>query len=277
MESLRLRYFLSLFTILLLAGCSEEKKEAAPVKVEEEIAETPVIEFTVKDTLAHDTTCYTEGFLFHQGKLYESTGAPSHIRYTHSSVGVVDQKTGKFDKKISLDKGEYFGEGIAVLNTKLYMLTYTNQVCFIYDLATFNRVGQFGYSNKEGWGMTTDGTNLIFSDGSCNLTVVDPQTFRTINTIVVTENTYGVYALNELEFINGFIYANIWMTNRIVKIDPKTGKVVGALDLSRLTDAILKRGKHLNELNGIAYDSKTDRILVTGKLWPKIFEINFPH
>lgn len=273
---------LGLFALALIVaatGCGDEKKE--PAKTQEAplpaVKVTPVINYTMVARYPHDITSFTEGFLFHNGKLFESTGSPDYLSQTRSAFGVVDLKTGKMDVKAELDRKAYFGEGIAVLNNLLYQITYTTQVGFIYDTKTFERKGQFGYMNKEGWGMTTDGESLIFSDGTSNLTYLETKDFKVVKTLTVTEGGYGLYNLNELEYINGYIYANIWMTNRIVKIDPKTGEVVEGLDLTALYNQSRSRNNSLAEMNGIAWDPVTDKILITGKLWPDIYEISFPH
>lgn len=261
----------------LFVSCGPGKQEAVPPSDAKILPVTPRIKYTVGESYPHDTTAYTEGFLFHDGKWFESTGAPSHLPQTRSAIGIVDLRTGKFDTKVEIDRKKYFGEGIVILHNKLYQLTYQNQLGFIYDLKDFSRIGQFSYRNKEGWGMTTDGKHLIFSDGSCNLTFMHPDSFTVVRTLPVLENGYGLYALNELEMINGYIYANVWMTNRIVKIDPATGEVKGELDLTMLFERARSRYKNLNELNGIAYDSLSGKVLVTGKLWPEIYEIEFAH
>jgi glutamine cyclotransferase len=191
--------------------------------------------------------------------------------------GISDLKTGHFETKGELDKTVYFGEGILFFGDKLYQLTYQNQVGFIYNARTFKREGQFSYPNKEGWGLTTDGANIIMSDGTYNLTYFDPATLKPVKTIAVLKDGYGLDYINELEYINGFIYANVWTTNTIVKINPSNGEVVAQLDLTQLFNQALKDNVNLAEMNGIAFDKTNDRILVTGKLWPWIYEISFPH
>jgi len=270
--------FIILGAILIATACnSDTKQKTAPVSPAAPEKVTPTIEYSVTARYPHDTTAFTEGFLFHDGKLYESTGGPEYLQQTRSAVGIVDLKTGKFDTKIEIDKRVYFGEGILILKNKLYQLTYQNQIGFIYDLKSFNRIGQFGYLNKEGWGMTTDGKHMIYSDGTSILTYMNPDDFKVVKTLEVVENGYALQALNELEYINGFIYANVWMTNRIVKINPTSGEVVGALDLAKLYYESKLRYKNINELNGIAYDSLSGKVLVTGKLWPDIYEISFAY
>jgi glutamine cyclotransferase len=225
----------------------------------------------------HDTSLFTEGFLFHDGQLFESTGSPEELPQTKSVIGISDLITGKFIRKIEIDKRKYFGEGIVFLNNKLYQLTYKNQVGFIYDARTFKEIGQFKYSNAEGWGLTTDGTNIIMSDGTNSLTILDPVKLTAVKKLQVTEKGYPIDKLNELEFIKGFIYANIWMSDMIVKIDTSSGNVVGKIDLKSLTSEARRINPKAEVLNGIAYDSTTDKIYVTGKLWANIYQIQFSH
>lgn len=278
-QNKHLRYFFRTIIFIVLTSCGTERNDPAPLPPKEKpiATTTPLINYTVTARYPHDTTSFTEGLLFYNNTLFESTGAPSYLPQTRSAIGIANLKTGKFEKKVELDKSIYFGEGLLILNNKIFQLTYQNQTGFIYDLKTFNRLGQFGYQNKEGWGMTTEGKHLIFSDGTCNLTFLDPNDFRVVRTLPVIENGYELSAINELEYIKGYIYANVWMTNRIVKIDPSTGQVVGSLDLSPLQEESKKRHKDLNEMNGIAYDSINDKILITGKMWPDLYEISFPH
>lgn len=261
----------------LLFSCSpEQPKSERPAQVQGE-KRTPLIPFTVVNKFPHDTTAYTEGFVFHNNSLMESTGAPEYLSYARSSFGFVDLEKGKLNIKAEIDKQKYFGEGIVVLNNSLYQLTYTNQVGFIYDAKTFQKKGQFNYSNKEGWGLTTDGKHLIMSDGTNNLTYLDPVDQKVIKTVQVNENGYASDRLNELEYIKGYIYANLWMTNTIVKIDPSSGQVVEKMEMDELVVESRALHKSSLEMNGIAYDSINDRILVTGKFWPFIYEIKFNH
>lgn len=270
------RYFL-FFTVVLWA-CEPEKKtdeaQAAPA-VSQTKPEIPVIEYTLGATLPHDTASFTEGLLFHDGHLLESTGSPAGSNF-RSVIGIVDPKTGKIDVKAEIDKKIYFGEGITVLNDKLYQVTYENQVGFIYNAKTFKKTGQFNYSNKQGWGMTTDGEFIIMSDGTEVLSYFDKD-FKLVKTLSVTENGFAKDALNELEFIKGYIYANIWLTGDIVKIDPATGNIVARINLTALSYEVKNFYPNSLEMNGIAYDEANDKIYVTGKAWPKIYEVRFVH
>ncbi len=274
------RVFLPLATcLLLMAACSPERKDEPNVPLmQTPIKErAPIISYTLVNTYPHDSTCYTQGFLFHKGQLIESTGAPQNISYTRSLIGIVDLKTGKMDIKAEIDRNKYFGEGIAVVNNKIFQLTYTNRLGFIYDANTFQNLGQFGYVNSEGWGLTSNGKELIMSDGSNALSFMDPDKLNVTKTILVSDKGYAVDLLNELEYINGYVYANIYTTSIIVKIDPQTGEVIGKLDINDLFVNSRKRYGASAETNGIAYNPDTDKIYVTGKLWPCIYEISFPH
>lgn len=262
--------------ILLLNSCTDRSTNSGS-ETSESTAATPVINYTVTNYFAHDTSLFTEGFLFHNEQLFESTGSPKELLQTKSLIGITDLATGKFDVKIEIDKNKYFGEGIVFFKNKLYQLTYTNQFGFIYDGKTFKEVGQFKYSNIEGWGLTTDGISLIMSDGTSKLTYLDPEKLTPLKTLEITEQGYPIDKLNELEFIKGFLYANIWKNDIIVKIDPSSGHVVGKLDMSSLTSEAKRINPNAEVLNGIAYDSTTDKIYVTGKLWPTIYQIQFAH
>jgi glutamine cyclotransferase len=263
---------------LLFIACEEaEKRQDPALKAPDQTKTTPVLPYKLINTFPHDTVSFTEGFLFHEGKLYESIAGMDYLPATESAFGILDLQTGKLDVKVKLDKSIYFGEGIVVLNGKIYQLTYKNQTGFIYDAKTYKKTGQFSFQNKEGWGLTTDGKHLIMSDGTYNLTYLDPDNQNVIKVLAVTEKGYGVDHLNELEYINGFLYANVWMTNNIVKIDPETGEVLAKVELDELNVNAKRKYVRSLEMNGIAYDSLTDRILVTGKLWPYVYELQFPH
>ncbi len=250
------------------ANIKEDTAVAVPV--------TPVINYAVKQSFPHDAALFTEGLLVHNGQLFESTGSPQNLPQAKSMIGVINLQTGKFDEKIALDK-MYFGEGIVFLKNKLYELTYKNKVGFIYDAATFKKLDSFTYKNAEGWSLTTDGKRIIMSDGTSALTYLDPIKLTPVKQLNVTENGQPKDSLNELEFIKGYLYANIWQNNSIVKIDTASGKVVGKLDLSSLTFEAKNRNSAADVLNGIAYDSVTDKIYVTGKLWANIYRVEFAH
>jgi glutamine cyclotransferase len=265
----------SLLVSMILFACETEKPQDIK-KIDEtpvvEAPETPIISYSVVNSTPHNINSFTEGFLFHEGKLYESTGAPENLPQTKSLFGMVDLKTGDIQTKVEIDKSIYFGEGISILNNKIYQLTYKNQTAFVYDAKTYKPIAKYSYQNKEGWGLTHDGKHLIMSDGSNYLTFFDEH-FNVTKTLDVSENGYAVDFLNELEYIKGFIYANIYTTSTIVKIDPESGQVVGKIDISNLFQACKSKNMYSLETNGIAYDSISDYIFVTGKMWPTIYKL----
>lgn len=213
----------------------------------------------------HDPSAFTQGLVFLDGKMIESTG-----QVGRSSLRNVEIQTGRILKKLDVPP-PHFAEGIALLNNKIYQLTWEDEVGFIYDAQSFEKLGEFKYDG-EGWGLTTDGRSLILSDGSNRIRFLDPDSFQVTKTIAVMDAKVPVRELNELEFVNGEIYANIWHEDRIAVINPQTGRVTAWIDLAGL----LQRGDvQDNEavLNGIAYDQSTGRLFVTGKLWPKLFEL----
>ena len=222
--------------------------------------------YRVVNTYPHDPNAFTQGLLFHNGFLYESTGRPKQ-----STLRRVDLESGDVIQVIELDDA-LFAEGLALAGEKLFQLTWESEQAFMYDLATFRRERVFGYSG-EGWGLTFDGSQLIKSDGSNRLTFLDATDFRELREIQVRTPSGPIARLNELEYVNGEVWANVWHTDFIVRIDPETGSVVGAIDLAGLLPAELTPDDPEGVLNGIAFDSETGRLFVTGKLWPRIYEI----
>jgi len=266
------------FLLLLCFSCKSKDDARENIENEREaINATPVINYAVTKVYPHDTTAFTEGFFVHDGKLFESTGATSDLPQTKSLFGLVDLKTGFITAKAELDGKKYFGEGIAFLNRKIFQLTYQTKKGFVYDAKTFEQVGEFTFPSKEGWGLTTDGLSLIMSDGTSQLTYLDPTTFQTRKTLQVTDENGPVSNLNELEFIKGFIYANVYTKSIIVKIDTSSGSVVGKLNLSSLDQEAKMKYRGAMEMNGIAFDSTAGKVFVTGKMWPNIYEISFNH
>ena len=213
----------------------------------------------------HDSNAFTQGLILVNGKLLESTGQEGR-----SSLRSVELETGKILKKVDVPE-PYFAEGIAVLDGKVYQLTWQHHLGFIYDSQTFQRLGEFNYEG-EGWGLTTDGKSLILSDGSSRLRFIDPSGFRVTKTINVLDGKTPVRELNELEFVQGEIYANVWHNDRIATIDPQTGHVTSWIDLTGLIPQDELQNPEA-VLNGIAYDQVSNRLFVTGKLWPRLFEI----
>ncbi|MGH9752589.1 MAG: glutaminyl-peptide cyclotransferase [Blastocatellia bacterium] len=213
----------------------------------------------------HDKKAFTQGLVFHQGVLYESTGLEGS-----SSLRRVELETGKVLKKIDVP-AQFFAEGLALFNGHLYQLTWQTQQGFVYDLDSFEKLREFSYAG-EGWGLTRDANSLIMSDGSSRLRFLDPHTFDVQRMITVQDGRRDVAQLNELEYIKGEIYANVWQTNRIARIDPQSGRVSAWIDLSGLLPSEARLDPDA-VLNGIAYDETSDRLFVTGKRWPKLFEI----
>ena len=239
--------------------------EEPPVATTTASASIPVYTPVIVAEYPHDPDAFTQGLQFVDGELYEGTGLRGR-----SSLRRVDLETGKVLQQIDLDR-QYFGEGIGVIGDRIYQLTWQSQVAFLYDKTTFAEVGRFDYPT-EGWGLTFDGTELIMSDGTATLYRRDPETFAEISHVDVQADGDLVPHLNELEFVNGEIFANIWQTNVIARIDPNDGQVVGWVDLSSLLK-LLVSSQPVDVLNGIAYDATADRLFVTGKLWPTLFEI----
>ena len=252
-----------LAAIFLAAASCSPSTAPAPVATPAAPA-VPVFSYQVVNTFPHDKTAFTEGLQFIDGAMYESTGMEGT-----SWVRRYDLATGAVQAEHVIDK-QYFGEGSVVLADKIVSVTWKNQKGFIYDRATLAPKGEFTYQG-EGWGMTTDGRQVFMSDGSSSIRVMDPDTLAQTGEIKVTMNGRPVDQLNEPEFIKGEIWANVFQTDRILRIDPATGKVNSVVYLANLLSPQDRRG--VDVLNGIAYDASGDRIFVTGKYWPKIFEI----
>lgn len=225
----------------------------------------PVYTYDVVKVYPHDRGAFTQGLVYLDGVLYESTGLNGR-----SSLRKVDLDTGNVLKRVDVP-AEYFAEGLAVLNGQMFQLTWQSHKCFVYDLATFQKEKEFTYPG-EGWGLATDGHLLIMSDGTEQIRFLDPATFGEKRRITVTAHGKPVNRLNELEYIKGEIYANIWITDFVVRIDPATGNVVGVIDFSGLLSP-QDRDATTDVLNGIAYDAASDRLFITGKCWPKLFEV----
>ena len=255
--------------IVVLFSCKDTPGETEEVK--SNIPAPSSISYTILGVLPHDSSAFTQGFEFYNGILYESTGNPEFVANA-SWIGPVNLKTGLADKKAFLS-ADFFGEGITILNDKIYQLTWKNQKGFVYDAKTFTKISEFNY-NGEGWGITNDGTNLIVSNGTNQLQYWDPITFKQTKVLSVQDHTGMKNNLNELEFINGSIYANVWTTDQILKIDTATGHVTGVMNLSNLRTTYPELNTPPAEvLNGIAWDSTSKRMLITGKYWPKMFEL----
>lgn len=222
--------------------------------------------YQVVNEYPHDVAAYTQGLQYVEGELYESTG-----NYGTSSIRRVTLETGEVSKRRDLDQS-LFGEGITVLGERIYQLTYKSQVGFIYDKSTFEEIQKVYYQNQEGWGLTNNGEELIMSDGTNIIYFLDPEMFTINRQIEVFHNEGPANSLNELEYINGKIWANRYFTDEIVIIDPETGKVEGRINLKGILKSNLRRPT-TDVLNGIAWDGQGERLFVTGKFWPRLFEI----
>jgi glutamine cyclotransferase len=245
--------FAAALLALLLAG--------APAR-----AAIPVYGYQVVRVYPHDPNAFTEGLFYRDGYLYESTGLNGQ-----SEIRKEELATAKVVMRRELPSG-YFGEGIVDDGQRLIQLTWRGQVGFIYDLNTFAPEGQFAYAG-EGWALTSDAARLIMSDGTPVLRFLDRRTLKEVGRVTVTADGAPVRNINELEWVKGEVYANIWMTSQIIRIDPRTGQVVGVIDLTGIISPAEAGTDADNVLNGIAYDAAHDRLFVTGKRWPKLFEI----
>jgi glutaminyl-peptide cyclotransferase len=227
--------------------------------------DSTAVAFDVVAAYPHDSNAFTQGLAIHEGQLYEGTG-----QYGASTVRRVDLASGRPEKQRALNP-RYFGEGIAILDGSLYQLTWQNGVVVVYDLESFEVQRTMQYSG-EGWGLTHDGRELIMSDGSAMIRFRDPQTFAVTREIEVRDGAQPLAKLNELEYVNGEIWANIWYDDRIARISPATGAVLGFIDLSTLYPQSARSSEAV--LNGIAYDAAAQRLFVTGKNWPQLYEID---
>jgi glutaminyl-peptide cyclotransferase len=228
-------------------------------------ASPSIYSYRLLKSYPHDRRAFTQGLVFSNGYLYEGTGLAGF-----SSLRKVDLQTGKILKIRHLPP-YFFGEGITIWGDRIFQLTYTSQTGFVYDRDSFALIKEFHYAN-EGWGITNDGRCLIMSDGTSTLHFLDPETFRELRTINVHDYRGNIAKLNELEFVRGKILANIWQEDRLAEIDPATGAITGWIELPALLRTE-DRDADTNVLNGIAYDPETNHLFVTGKLWPKLFEI----
>jgi glutaminyl-peptide cyclotransferase len=229
--------------------------------VQNATAESPTrYTYRVVNTYPHDASAFTEGLVFCNGSLFESTGEVSSLRRVNLTSGDVLQEF--------LLPSEYFGEGLTAVDGKLVQLTWQNGIGFVYDMETFGLLGNFSIAT-EGWGLTYDGTNLILSDGTSNLYFLNPTTYEIVRQVNVKDGNNSVTNINELEYINGDVYANIWMTQKIAIINPQTGQIKGWIDLT----GIYQPQGFEDVLNGIALDKQTNRLFITGKDWPNLYEI----
>jgi glutamine cyclotransferase len=255
------RYRLCLLSLwlvvaLVISSCSQPRPASQPITI---------YTYEIVNTYPHDRNAFTQGLAFDNGFLYEGTG-----QHGNSSLRKVDLATGDVLQMRRLSS-DYFGEGITVYDDTIVQLTWESHTGFVYNKNSFNLLRQFSYLT-EGWGITYDGERLIMSDGTSRLHFLNPETLETTGYIEVSDNNKPVSRLNELEYVNGKIYANVWRTDRIAVIELRDGRVTAWIDLSGLLQTQDYSGP-VDVLNGIAYDTQADRLFVTGKLWPFLFEI----
>jgi glutaminyl-peptide cyclotransferase len=267
------RWVLVATSLALLCGCGKRTDASTAQPASANIATPPpsndaeLPNYTLQAVAVypHDSTAFTQGLVYLKGVLFETTGLNGR-----SSLRKVDLPTGRV-LQISNLSSQYFGEGMTVIGDKIFQITWQSQKGFVYDLSSFAVEKEFSYTG-EGWGLTTDGKVLILSDGTNVLRFIDPATFKVLRTVSVFHRGLPLKNLNELEFIKGEIFANVWQTNTIVRIDPANGNLLGTIDCAGLLSPEDYRGRP-DVLNGIAYDAAGDRLFVTGKLWPKLFEV----
>ncbi|MDP9370406.1 MAG: glutaminyl-peptide cyclotransferase [Chloroflexota bacterium] len=249
-----------------ITACSVTPRSADPPRIMSEETSAPVYGYRVVREYPHDPTAFTQGLVYADDVLYEGTGLNGE-----STLRRVDLETGMVLKQTALD-AKHFGEGIAIVDDRIYQITWQTHTAFVYDRETLKPLTTLRYPT-EGWGLATDGERLIMSDGTNRLFFRDPDTFKALNRVAVCDGNQPVPDLNELEYVDGEIWANVWQSDRIARIDPQTGRVTGWIDLSGLLPVEESEGQAVDVLNGIAHDPGTGRIFVTGKLWPKLFEI----
>jgi len=250
---------LTFLLALTLAACGAAVGQGAQ-------APTKTWGYEVVQSFPHDRAAFTQGLVYLDGHLYEGTGQPGA-----SSIRKVKLETGEVVQKRDIP-APFFGEGIVNWKDRLLEITWQHQVGFVFDIKTFELKSQFQYRG-EGWGLTQDGQRIIMSDGTAALRFLDPETLQETSRIQVSDQGRPVQLLNELEWVKGEVWANVWQTERIARIDPKTGVVVGWIDLAGLLNPVDRMGATPDVLNGIAYDPAKDRVFVTGKWWPKLYEI----
>jgi glutaminyl-peptide cyclotransferase len=226
---------------------------------------SPVHSYEVINSYPHDPDAYTQGLIIHNGQMYEGTG-----HYGKSSLRAVDLETGDVQKIIELSRMN-FGEGVTIFSGKIIQLTWRSGTGYIYDSETFERIGEFNYKG-EGWGITHDSSHLIMSTGGSELNFLDPVTFRIVNTLPVWDDSGPVYGLNELEYVNGEVWANVYPTDLIARINPDTGEINSWIYLEGLLDAESPE-RRPEILNGIAFDHETKKLYLTGKYWPRLYEV----
>ncbi len=255
---------LILSLVLLTWSCKDDSQQTSNTTPSPQAAQ----DYRIVNRIAHDAKAFTQGLEYHEGIIYESTG-----QYGSSWISTYDLGTLEYEKKAILNK-KYFGEGMTLYDGKIYQLTYKAGKMMVYDAETYAVLDEYDYSESfaEGWGLSNNGEQLIISDGTSTIYFMDPSDYSIAQKINVKKGNQGVRRLNELEYVDGSIYANIWQTNTIVKINPNTGDILQEYDLSSLYKMI-NHGQDMDVLNGIAYNSTKETFYVTGKYWPYLFEI----
>lgn len=266
-----MKKYSAILALVILAACNNKGDSNGPIDPDIVPTKIPTIAYTIMAEYPHDTSAYTQGLEFHNGKLYEGTGD-----YKTSSLRITDHKTGKVEKKHMMGTDSIFGEGITIFKNKIYQLTWESHIVYVYDVNNIDKPIKTFKWPYEGWGLTNNGTDLIISDGTANLYFVNAEDFKLKSTVSVSDNGGPVEAINELEYVDGFIYANVYMTDVIVKIDPSSGHVVGKMELPGFKEKFFADRNipgRTDVLNGIAYDSTRKTLFITGKRWPKMFEL----
>ena len=264
--------YLLLALIAIITSCGSNnnaERDNDIVTSHEEIPEPQKMNFNIISSYPHDTSAYTQGLEIFNGKMYESTGD-----YVNSSIRITNYKNGSVEKKHLMGTDKIFGEGITILNNKIYQLTWQSNIVYVYDINNIEKPIQTFNWPYEGWGITHDNQQLYVSDGTANIYIVDPATFKVKSIINVKDNEGAVAQLNELEYVNGFLFANIYQTEIIVKINPENGKIIERAYLPNLLKDE-EKSERTDVLNGIAYDSISKNFFITGKRWPKMFEVKF--
>lgn len=264
-----MKFLYPFFLVVLgfvVAGCGSSDQ---PGNDDTPTPQTPVISFTVVGSVPHDTSYFTEGLEFYNGALLESTGLENQSRLVK-----YDLQTGKVAGEVKLEE-KYFGEGITVLRDTLYQLTYRNGVVHVYDPKTLKKIKEIPYTNGEGWGLTHDSTYLIGNNNGNGLFYYNAETFKIVKRVDVMENGTPAVNINELEYVNGYIYANQWQYPYLLKIDPASGNVVAKMDLSSVIQQEKAANPKAEFLNGIAYNTDSKKFYVTGKNWSKIYQLQF--
>ncbi len=265
-----MKKYSAILALVVLVACNSDDKTVVEDDSIKPIP-TPAIAYSIVAEYPHDTSAYTQGLEFYKGKLYEGTGD-----FENSSLRITDHKTGKVEKKHMMGTNVIFGEGITIFKNKIYQLTWENNIVYVYDVSNIDKPIKTLKWPYKGWGITNNGTDLIISDGSANLYFVNADDFRLKSTINVSDNSGPIDSINELEYVDGFVYANIYQTDVIIKIDPSSGHVVGKMEFSGMKEKFFASQNIIGRtdvLNGIAYDSVSKKFLITGKRWPKLFEL----